>query len=63
MALNAVCEGSMSRKAAAKAYGVPKTTLVDRLSDRVPDETALGRKTVLTPAEEKVLVDYANLMC
>ena len=40
MALKAVREGSMSRrasmscKAAAKAYGVPKTTLLDKLFQR-----------------------------
>ena len=55
MAIEMVRNGQMSKKGAAKAYGVPKTTLLDKLSGRVPVKTGLGRKTVLTPAEETVM--------
>ena len=63
MAIQMVKSGQMSKKLAAKSYGVPKTTLLDKLAGRVPEEpTRVGRKTVLTPAEELTLVGFINIM-
>ena len=63
LAIRMVKSGQLSKKAAAKAYGVPKTTLLDKLSGRVPETpTKPGPKTVLTAGEESVLVNYAKLM-
>jgi len=45
-------------------YGVPKTTLLDKLAGRVPeDPTPIGRKPILTMAEERKLVDFTLEMC
>lgn len=53
----------MPKKKAAKLCGVPRTTLLDKLSGRVPlQPTKPGPKTVLTAAEEDVLVNYIKLM-
>ena len=63
LAIQMVKNGQLSRKAAAKAYGVPKTTLLDKLSGRVPETpTKPGPKTVLTEAEENLLANHARLM-
>ena len=52
-----------SKKKVAKLCGVPRTTLLDKLAGRVPIEPIKpGKKTVLTAAEEGVLVNYINLM-
>ena len=37
MAMHMVRSGTMSKKAAAKTYGVPRTTLLDKLAGRVPE--------------------------
>ncbi|XP_069133297.1 uncharacterized protein [Argopecten irradians] len=48
---------------AARLFGVPKTTLLDKLANRVPEAaTKPGAKPVLTFAEENTLVNYAHLM-
>ncbi len=54
----------MSKKRAALLYGVPRTTLIDKLSGRVPEVHVAksGPSTVLTPAEEETLVNYVPLM-
>lgn len=63
MAINAVKSG-MAKKAAAKLYQVPKTTLLDKLAGRVPEETTKpGTKPTLTKAEETTLVNYGKMMC
>ena len=61
LALHAVREG-MSKKKAAKLYGVPRTTLLDKLAGRVPEVSRAGPCNILTPAEEQQLVDYVTLM-
>ena len=54
---------SRKRRKAAITYGVPRTTLIDELIGRVPEErTPPGPKTILTGAEEKVFVAYIKLM-
>ena len=63
LAIRMVKTGQLSKKAAAKAYDVPKTKLLDKLNSRVPEiPTKPWPKTVLTAGEESVLVNYAKLM-
>ncbi|XP_053376472.1 uncharacterized protein LOC128547525 [Mercenaria mercenaria] len=62
-AVSMVKQGLMSKRQAAKTYGVPRTNLLDKVAGRVPEErTSPGTKPVLTSAEETVLVDYLKLM-
>ena len=57
-ALKAVRSDGMSHASAAKRFGVPRTTLIDRLKGRIEDDVAMGAKTVLTAEEEKTLCDF-----
>ena len=50
--------GVMSRNRAAEAYGVPKSTLKDRLSGRVENGCRPGPKPYLQPDEEGELTTY-----
>ena len=52
-ALRELREGHMSCKAAAKAFGVPRTTLRDKLAGRSPEERQMGPN-----AEETALVTF-----
>lgn len=62
-AISTVRSGAMSRKLAAKTFQIPRTTLIDKLAGRVPEERGhTGRKPVLTIEEENTLVRYAQLM-
>jgi transposase-like protein len=54
-ALQAVTEHRMSLREAAKEYGVPKTTMIDRLAGRRGEK--LGRSTELTEEEENMIVE------
>ena len=56
-ALDAVKEG-MGVNAAARAYGVPKTMLKDRISGRVVHGTKPGPRQHLTSEEERDLTRY-----
>lgn len=60
-ALDAVRRGHMKTLAAARTFGVPRTTLIDRLKGRVADRAIHGGKTVLTDQEEKSLCDFIEL--
>jgi hypothetical protein len=51
-----VQNGRMSEREAASTYGVPRSTMKDRLADRVTRETA-GRPTVLSKGEEELIVE------
>jgi hypothetical protein len=56
------CNG-MAKAKAAKSFGVPHTTFFDKLADYVPEEaTRPGPPSVLSPAEEKTLIRYPDLM-
>jgi hypothetical protein len=58
-----VKSGALPRRKAAELFGVQKTTLLDKLSGRSPEERVRpGPATVLTQAEENVLCDYIKLM-
>ena len=56
-ALKAVTEG-MGINRAAMEYGVPRTTLKDRVAGRVQHGCKSGRSPYLTQQEEQELVDY-----
>ena len=63
LVIQMVKNGQIRRKAIAKAYGIPKTTLLDKLSGRVPETTTKhGPKTILTEAEENVFAKHAKLI-
>ena len=62
-AIEMVRAGTMSKMKSSVVYGVPRTTLLDMLAGRVPEEdTRPGSHTVLTKAEEKTFVNKINLM-
>ena len=55
----AAVEGGMSFRKAAKMYGIPKTTIHDRVAGRIAlTTTRSGPPTILTPAEEDQLVNH-----
>jgi len=56
-ALKAIAEG-MGVNRAAMEYGVPRTTLKDRVAGRVEHGCKSGRSPYLTHEEEQELVDY-----
>ena len=55
-AMEEVKEGRMSERQAAKEFNVPRSTLKDRLAERIKEEKA-GRPTVLSVEEELILVE------
>ena len=57
-AIEAVNNGEMGQNRAAMEYGVPRTTLKDRLCGRVIHGTNIGQKAYLMKNEEKDLVDF-----
>lgn len=57
-AMQAVIEGRMGVNRAAEEYGVPKTTLKDRLAGRVEHGCTSGRARYLSRQEEEELVEY-----
>lgn len=54
-AIKAVREG-MSKRAAAKQYEVPRTTLNDKMLGKTPEERIIGKSPILTSEEEDSLV-------
>ena len=60
LAISAVEKKEMKLAEAAKHFGVPKTTLYDRLSGK--SKPQLGRPTELTAEEEEIIVDRLLLM-
>ncbi|KAH3728535.1 hypothetical protein DPMN_024343 [Dreissena polymorpha] len=59
LAIEAIRSKAMSKRKAAMTFGVPRSTLLDKLSGRVPEaRTRPGPATVLSAAEEDVLVNY-----
>jgi hypothetical protein len=51
----------MSAVAASKKFGIPRSTLGDRLTGKVLDDATLGRKPILPPSIEKEIVDVVCL--
>lgn len=56
-AMKAASEGTGINRAALE-YGVPKSTLKDRVAGRVQHGAKSGKTPYLSPNEEKELVDY-----
>ena len=61
-AVSVVQSGAMSKRKAALTFGIPRSTLLDKLSGKAPVGTNPGKPCVLNAAEESVLVDYVKLM-
>ena len=57
-AYEAVAAGKMCVQRAAEQYGVPKSTLHDRVSGKVALNARSGRKRLLTDEEEASLVEF-----
>ena len=57
-AMEAASAGNMSINKASEMYGVPRTTLKDRLNGRVVHGTKPGPKPYLRHSEERELVDH-----
>ena len=57
-AVSAVLQNQMSVCAAAELYGIPKSTLGDRISERVLPGTASGAVRYLADSEEKELAEF-----
>ncbi|KAL5493432.1 hypothetical protein EMCRGX_G014613 [Ephydatia muelleri] len=58
LALKEVRDGHMSRNAASKAFGVPRSTLCDKLDGKTPEDRRMGPPSVLTKAEEAMLANF-----
>lgn len=57
-AVSAVLQNQMSVRAAAELYGIPKSTLGDRISGRVLPGTASGAVRYLADSEEEELAEF-----
>ena len=57
-AYEAVAAGKMCVQKAAEEYGVPKSTLHDRVSGKVALNARSGRKKLLTDEEEASLIEF-----
>ncbi len=62
-AIQAVREGTFGVNRAALEYGVPKTTLNDRISGRVVHGASMGAQPYLSREEEGELVDFLKSCC
>lgn len=51
-AINAVELEGMSKREASRVYNVPRTTLRDKVANRVPRERRMGPRPYLTQLEE-----------
>ena len=60
-AMKHIQEKKMSIRGAAKQFGVPYSTLKDRVHGRVKHGTKPGVKTALSPEEEDDLVHYIRV--
>ena len=57
-AMRAVYDGEMGVNQASREYGVPTTTLRDRISERVTHGTPMGARSYLNQHEEETLEDF-----
>jgi hypothetical protein len=60
-ALKAVREDGMRNWTAAMRFGVPRSTLLDRLAGRTPDKASMGAPPVLNGKEEAELCRFIGL--
>ena len=61
-AVEYVRNGTYTISAAAKKYGVPRTTITDYLRRKSDKVKKMGAPTMLTQTEEKALVEYMLYM-
>ncbi|KAJ8926264.1 hypothetical protein NQ314_021385 [Rhamnusium bicolor] len=61
-AINAVRENGLSKKLAARRFGVPRSTLIRKLSGQAPLLRKMGPPTELSKTEENVLVKWILAM-
>jgi hypothetical protein len=59
--IEAVRSGTMGTNRAARSYGVPASTLIDRLSDKVKHRTNSGPAPYLTSEEEELATFLVQL--
>lgn len=52
LALENVRSGQMSKAEAARQFGIPKTTILDKLAGRVPNESRPGPSTAPSKTDE-----------
>ena len=57
-AYQSVISGKMSCRRAAEEYGIPRTTLYDKVSGKAPLKAKVGGKRYLTDDEESKLVEF-----
>lgn len=57
-AIKAVRENRFKIREASRHYGVPHSTLINKLKGRVPEKRKMGRDTYLTERKENLLVQY-----
>ena len=57
-AMRAVYDGEMGVNQASREYGVPTTTLRDRISERITHGTPMGARSYLNQDEEETLEDF-----
>jgi len=57
-ALSEVHDSKASKKAASQKYGIPRATLIRKLKGTVPMKRKMGKRPVLTEAEEMVLAKW-----
>lgn len=60
-ALKAISRG-MSVTAAARSFGVPRTTVLDKISGRTPKVRKMGPPSILSRVEEEILVNWILLL-
>lgn len=58
MVLNTINAGKMSLNKASVQYGIPKSTLHNKLTKKVPIERKMGPPTILTSEEEHRLANW-----
>lgn len=59
---NTVCKGGMSLYTAATIFSVPESTHRDRTREKISVDAHVGYSTILTPDEERALVEHIKYM-
>ncbi|XP_018018849.1 MFS-type transporter clz9-like [Hyalella azteca] len=62
-AILAVVEGGITKKAAAAKYGIPRTTLIEKLSGKYREGKGPGRDPYLTDDEEEAIATWIKKCC
>ena len=62
LALEQVRQGRMTQRQASLSYGVPRTTLMDKLHGRTPDECKPGPPPVISAQDEAKLNQHIKHM-